>query len=119
VTDYWNHNTAYHPWISRIAARHGHRDLLDVGCGDGLLMERLAPALRSVTGIEPDSSAIARAERRLSPRFAMLLVMRCPGARIRRGVYYRYLLGARFTGQPRLFCRFALRLVAAASRQAS
>ncbi len=66
MTDYWNHNTAYHPWIRRTAARHRHRDLLDVGCGDGLLMERLTPTLRSVTGIEPDAAAITRAERRLA-----------------------------------------------------
>jgi 2-polyprenyl-3-methyl-5-hydroxy-6-metoxy-1,4-benzoquinol methylase len=33
---YWNHNTAYHPWLIDIATRH-HGDVLDVGCGDGLL----------------------------------------------------------------------------------
>lgn len=63
---YWNHNTAYHPWIARVAARRGHRDLLDVGCGDGLLLERLAPHLRSATGIEPDATAIAHARARLA-----------------------------------------------------
>jgi 2-polyprenyl-3-methyl-5-hydroxy-6-metoxy-1,4-benzoquinol methylase len=63
-SDYWNHNTAYHPWLIDIAA--GHRgDVLDVGCGDGLLAQRLAPVSRSVTGIDPDPVAVQRAAGRL------------------------------------------------------
>jgi 2-polyprenyl-3-methyl-5-hydroxy-6-metoxy-1,4-benzoquinol methylase len=37
---YWNHNTAYHPWLVFIAAEH-HGDVLDIGCGDGLLAKRM------------------------------------------------------------------------------
>lgn len=65
MTDYWNHNTAYHRWIARVAAEQGHRDFLDVGCGDGLLLERLAPTMRSVTGVEPDVAAFMQARARL------------------------------------------------------
>jgi 2-polyprenyl-3-methyl-5-hydroxy-6-metoxy-1,4-benzoquinol methylase len=57
--NYWNHNTAYHPWLVGIAAEH-RGDVLDVGCGDGLLAQRLAPVSRSVTGIDPDPAAIGR-----------------------------------------------------------
>ncbi|SEH72877.1 Methyltransferase domain-containing protein [Mycolicibacterium rutilum] len=63
--EYWNHNTAYHPWLVDIAARH-RGDVLDVGCGDGLLAQRLAPVSRSVTAIDPDREAIHRAGIRLS-----------------------------------------------------
>lgn len=63
--EYWNHNTAYHPWLLAIAAEH-RGDVLDVGCGDGLLAERLAPVSQSVTGIDPDPAAIARATDRLA-----------------------------------------------------
>ncbi len=63
--DYWNHNTAYHPWLIEIAARH-RGDVLDVGCGDGLLAQRLAPVSRSVTAIDPDAAAIQRATDRLA-----------------------------------------------------
>jgi SAM-dependent methyltransferase len=63
--DYWNHNTAYHPWLVEIATRL-HGDVLDVGCGDGLLAQRLAPLSRSVTGIDPDSAAVQRATDRLA-----------------------------------------------------
>jgi 2-polyprenyl-3-methyl-5-hydroxy-6-metoxy-1,4-benzoquinol methylase len=63
--DYWNHNTAYHPWLVAIAAEH-RGDILDVGCGDGLLAQRLAPVSRSVTGIDPDPAAIGRASDRLA-----------------------------------------------------
>jgi 2-polyprenyl-3-methyl-5-hydroxy-6-metoxy-1,4-benzoquinol methylase len=65
MADYWNHNTAYHPWLMSIASRH-RGDVLDVGCGDGLLSRRLATVSRSVTGIDPDSSAVRRARDRLA-----------------------------------------------------
>jgi 2-polyprenyl-3-methyl-5-hydroxy-6-metoxy-1,4-benzoquinol methylase len=63
--DYWNHNTAYHPWLIDIATQH-RGDVLDVGCGDGLLAQRLAPVSRSVTAIDPDAAAIRRATDRLA-----------------------------------------------------
>jgi SAM-dependent methyltransferase len=63
--DYWNHNTAYHPWVVGIAAKH-HGHVLDVGCGDGLLVQRLTPVSRSVTGLEPDPAAADRALERVA-----------------------------------------------------
>jgi SAM-dependent methyltransferase len=64
VGDYWNHNTAYHPWLMSLAAKH-RGNVLDVGCGDGLLAQRLGPLSRSVTGIEPDPTTAERALRRV------------------------------------------------------
>lgn len=64
--EYWNHNTQFHPEILRTAARLGG-DVLDVGCGEGLLLARLAPVSRSVTGIDPDPGAIAQARERRIP----------------------------------------------------
>jgi 2-polyprenyl-3-methyl-5-hydroxy-6-metoxy-1,4-benzoquinol methylase len=63
--DYWNHNSAYHPWLIDIARQH-RGDVLDVGCGDGLLAQRLAPVSRSVTAIDPDAAAVQRATDRLA-----------------------------------------------------
>jgi 2-polyprenyl-3-methyl-5-hydroxy-6-metoxy-1,4-benzoquinol methylase len=64
VDDYWNHNSAYHPWLIDIAARHrGH--VLDVGCGEGLLMQRLAGVSRNVVGVDADPFAVWRACERL------------------------------------------------------
>ncbi|WP_344790922.1 class I SAM-dependent methyltransferase [Gryllotalpicola daejeonensis] len=60
----WNRDAAYHPWIQRIAAEHAG-DVLDVGCGDGLLALRLAAVSRSVVGIDRDAAAIAEAHKRL------------------------------------------------------
>ena len=60
----WNRDAAYHPWIVRIAAEHAG-DVLDVGCGDGLLVSRLAAVSRSVVGIDRDPAAIAEARTRL------------------------------------------------------
>jgi 2-polyprenyl-3-methyl-5-hydroxy-6-metoxy-1,4-benzoquinol methylase len=63
--EYWNHNTAYHPWLIDIATRH-NGDVLDVGCGDGLLAQRLSAISRSVTAVEPDAAAAQRALERLA-----------------------------------------------------
>jgi 2-polyprenyl-3-methyl-5-hydroxy-6-metoxy-1,4-benzoquinol methylase len=64
VDGYWNHNAAYHVWLISIAARHrGH--VLDVGCGEGLLAQRLARVSRSVVGVDPDPDSIQRAQERL------------------------------------------------------
>ncbi|MEE6179848.1 class I SAM-dependent methyltransferase [Mycobacterium sp. 050134] len=64
--DYWNHNAAYHPWLVGIAARR-HGRVLDVGCGEGLLVQRLADVSRDVLGVDTDPSAIGRARARLRP----------------------------------------------------
>lgn len=63
--EYWNHNTAYHPWLIDIARRRGG-DVLDVGGGDGLLAQRLCGVCRSVTAIEPDPAAARRAAERVA-----------------------------------------------------
>lgn len=83
MSHYWNHNTAYHPWLLRAAAaRQG--DVLDVGCGEGLLLARLAAVSRTVTGIDVDVPSIARAARR-TKNLANISVLQgefadyCPG----------------------------------------
>lgn len=65
MDEYWNHNVAYHRWILRIASEHEKGDFLDVGCGDGLLLRRLAPHAHAITGIEPDGPTRARALERV------------------------------------------------------
>lgn len=64
MIDYWNHNTAYH---REVLAAVPHRDsrVLDVGCGDGLLLQKLATKAAAVTGIDPDASAVSRARARI------------------------------------------------------
>lgn len=62
---YWNHNTAYHPWILRAAFPGRTDDVLDVGCGEGLLLQKFAPSCRTVTGVEPDPATAERARTRL------------------------------------------------------
>jgi len=65
VTDYWNHNAAYHPWLLDIAGRI-RGNVLDVGCGEGLLAQRLAPVSTSITAIDPDPDAVRRTRGRVS-----------------------------------------------------
>ena len=71
---YWNHNVAFHRRIVMDAARRGG-GALDVGCGDGLLLARLATVCRRVVGLDPDEQTVARARGRLKqiPQAEVLL----------------------------------------------
>lgn len=60
---YWNHNTAYHKWI--LSQVKGKDKVLDVGCGDGLLVHRLAGVCGHVIGIDNHAPSIERAKNRL------------------------------------------------------
>lgn len=62
----WNHNSAYHPWLLGIVAGQPRPRVLDVGCGDGLLLERLAPLADAAVGLEPDSATARRAAERVA-----------------------------------------------------
>jgi ubiquinone/menaquinone biosynthesis C-methylase UbiE len=70
---YWNHNTAFHEELVEDAKVRGGR-VLDIGCGDGLLLQRLAPFAQQVIGIDPDTKAIARAQTRLAATSNVSLV---------------------------------------------
>lgn len=62
---YWNHNTAYHRWLLG-HARRLRGNVLDIGCGEGLLAQILAPVSASVTALDPDPDAVRRAGERLT-----------------------------------------------------
>ncbi|MGI5169149.1 class I SAM-dependent methyltransferase [Spirillospora sp. CA-253888] len=57
---YWNHNTHYHPVVLGAMPR-GCREALDVGCGDGLLVRRLAARAGHVTGVDRSPEMVAQA----------------------------------------------------------
>ena len=62
---YWNHNSAFHDELVADAARRGGR-ALDVGCGEGLLVQRLAAVCEEAVGIEADPATVERARARLA-----------------------------------------------------
>ena len=64
---YWNHNVHYQPVILG-AVPAGCRAALDVGCGDGMLVGRLAGRCAQVTGIDRDPRMIALARSRTAGR---------------------------------------------------
>lgn len=64
MVEYWNHNTAYHTELLAAVPPSGG-DVLDVGCGDGLLVSRLATRATRVMGLDSDSRAIHQAQRRV------------------------------------------------------
>ncbi|MGJ4119801.1 class I SAM-dependent methyltransferase [Corynebacterium macclintockiae] len=51
----WSHNDAFHPWIFTQLPNNRAR-ALDVGCGHGVLVAKLAKHFEHVHGIDPDSS---------------------------------------------------------------
>jgi SAM-dependent methyltransferase len=63
----WNHNVHYYPRLLA-AVPAGARRALDVGCGEGLLVRRLADRVEEVTGIDRDPDMIALARERSADR---------------------------------------------------
>jgi SAM-dependent methyltransferase len=63
ITDYWNHNVHYQPVILG-AVPSGCRTAIDVGCGDGQLVAKLAARCAMVTGIDRDARMITLARTR-------------------------------------------------------
>ncbi len=61
---YWNHNAAFHDELVADAAARGGR-ALDAGCGEGLLLSRLADVCEEVVGVEVDAATASRARSRL------------------------------------------------------
>lgn len=57
---YWNHNVHYHPVVLG-AVPDGCGAALDVGCGDGLLVRKLAARARTVTGVDRSPEMIRQA----------------------------------------------------------
>lgn len=63
TTGYWNHNVHYHPLVLD-AVPDGCRTALDVGCGEGLLVRKLARQAQSVTGVDTSGEMIRLARER-------------------------------------------------------
>lgn len=61
----WNHNSAYYPELVSDAALRGGV-ALDVGCGDGALLELLAGVCRHVVGVEADPATARTAAGRVA-----------------------------------------------------
>ncbi len=57
---YWNHNTAYFPWIAKQIG--DRRRILDVGCGDGSLVSWLRDGSRTLVGIDPSEACLRAAK---------------------------------------------------------
>ena len=60
---YWNHNTVYHKWILSQVRKNDR--VLDVGCGDGLLVYKLANKTKEVLGIDKHIPSIEKAKKRI------------------------------------------------------
>jgi len=59
--EYWNHNVHYHALVLGAVVRG---PALDLGCGEGLLVRRLARRVDSVTGVDASGEMIRLAHER-------------------------------------------------------
>ena len=64
MSEYWNHNTAFHPELVAAVPGPAAR-VLDIGCGDGLLLHKLSARAGHVAGVDSDEAAVAAARARL------------------------------------------------------
>jgi SAM-dependent methyltransferase len=61
----WNHNEHFHGWILRNVPT-GRRSALDIGCGTGVLLEKLMSRFGRVTGVDADRGMVEATGRRLA-----------------------------------------------------
>lgn len=59
----------------------GGQRVLEIGCGDGRLLQRYAHLAAHVTGIDPDDARIAEARRTLSPGLHVKVTLQVAGWR--------------------------------------
>jgi SAM-dependent methyltransferase len=93
---YWNHNVHYQRVILD-AVPPGCGPAVDIGCGDGLLVRKLAARCGPVTGIDRNVAMIALARSRPVPDQTWAQVRETarrllPGVRYRRLLLWRYSL---------------------------
>ncbi|WP_100365814.1 class I SAM-dependent methyltransferase [Diaminobutyricimonas aerilata] len=84
----WSHNDAYAGFVlrhARAVRRGGGDTAVDVGCGTGNMVERLARVFPRVIGIEPDAPTAAIAARRFRGSPVVEIEHRAFGAEPRRG----------------------------------
>ena len=71
----WNHNEHFHGWILRnLPARR--RAAVDVGCGTGVLAEKLSASFARVTRIDADAGMAAAASARVA-HDPLVTIRRC------------------------------------------
>lgn len=70
--EYWNHNTAYYKWIKK-QLKQSNR-ILDIGCGDGLLIRYLDDGSKFLVGIDSDKFALKKRRNELRLHLAHFFV---------------------------------------------
>ncbi|WP_227999906.1 class I SAM-dependent methyltransferase [Nocardia australiensis] len=65
---YWNHNTHYHRWLLGQVPPTA-KTALDIGCGDGLLANKLGRHCPSVLGIDIDEAVLTKTTASSNVRF--------------------------------------------------
>ncbi|MGY2010540.1 class I SAM-dependent methyltransferase [Nocardia gipuzkoensis] len=69
----WSHNDFYGGWVVHQVRSSDARDVLDIGCGTGNLVDRLRAHVDRVTGIEPDSATARVAAARFAGDDSVLI----------------------------------------------
>ncbi|QGU07326.1 hypothetical protein COCCU_06960 [Corynebacterium occultum] len=65
MENHGENNSTYHRWVISVAKQKPQARVLEVGCGEGFLVQQLASAVAEISGLEPNPDTFSSARDRV------------------------------------------------------